>query len=210
MLRSAANLTGHFLFCAILFLLALTACKKGTPDISYLAPESVVLAFGNSITFGTGAEEGESYPARLEELIGRPVINAGVPGEVTSQGRVRLAEVLDQYHPALILICLGGNDMLRKMGDEQAADNIRAMVKTAKDSGVEVVLIGVPKPGLFPSAAHFYGKIADEFNIPFEGDALTDILSDGSLKSDPIHPNAEGYKKLAQAIAALLKKEGAI
>jgi len=96
------------------------------------------------------------------------------------------------------------------MGDERAADDIRGMVKMAKDRGVEVVLIGVPKPGLFPSTADFYADIAKEFNIPFEAEALTDILSNGSLKGDPIHPNAEGYDKLAHAIAALLKKEGAI
>jgi lysophospholipase L1-like esterase len=68
----------------------------------------------------------------------------------------------------------------------------------------------VPKPGLLPATADFYGEIAEEFDIPLEDEALTDILSEGSLKSDPIHPNADGYEKLAQAISALLKKAGAI
>jgi lysophospholipase L1-like esterase len=192
------------LLTACLFL-TLTACGGAPPALFPLGEDAVVLAFGNSLTFGTGADENESYPARLEQMIGRTVINSGVPGEVTGQGLTRLPEVLEEHQPALMILCHGGNDMLRKMDKRKAAANIGAMIQTAKDRGVDVILIGVPKPGLFPSSADFYGDIAKEFNIPYEEKALTDILSDGSLKSDPIHPNADGYNELARAIADLLR-----
>jgi lysophospholipase L1-like esterase len=73
-----------------------------------------------------------------------------------------------------------------------------------------VVLIAVPKPGLFPSAHPIYAEIAAELGVPIEQDALAQILTDNQLKSDPIHPNAQGYARLAERIADLLKKAKAL
>jgi lysophospholipase L1-like esterase len=75
---------------------------------------------------------------------------------------------------------------------------------------MDVVLVAVPKPGLFPSPPGFYADIAKEFGLPYEDAALKTILRDNELKSDLAHPNAKGYAKLAAAIAALLKKSGAV
>lgn len=84
------------------------------------------------------------------------------------------------------------------------------MVRLARAQGAEVVLIGVPKPGLLPSPAAFYADIAKELRLPYEETALKKILTDNALKSDLVHPNAAGYARLAQAVAALLKKTGAV
>jgi lysophospholipase L1-like esterase len=146
----------------------------------------------------------------LEKLIGRKVWGAGVPGEVSAAGLARLPSALDYYQPRLLILCHGGNDFLRKLGEAQAAENLRDMIRIATQRGVDVVLIGVPKPGLFPSPPDFYAEIAKEFRLPYEGAALKEILRDNELKSDIAHPNASGYAKLAAAVAALLKKRGAI
>ena len=196
--------------CSVLLLLLPTACSSGIPSISPLDNDAVVLAFGNSLTFGTGASTAESYPAVLQGLIHRKVINAGVPGEVTSQGLARLPEFLEKHQPALLILCHGGNDLLRRTGEKQAADNVRAMIRMAKKRGIDVVLIGVPKPGLSVSIAGFYEEIAREFDTPYEGHILADIMSTGSLKNDMIHPNSQGYAKLARSIASLLRKAKAI
>jgi lysophospholipase L1-like esterase len=196
--------------CYVLLILLPTACGNGVPSVSPLDSNAVVLAFGNSLTFGTGANTAESYPAVLEGLIHRKVINAGVPGEVTSQGLARLPEFLDKHQPALLILCHGGNDLLRRTGEKQAADNVRAMIRMANKRGIDVVLIGVPKPGLSVPVAGFYEEIAQEFDIPYEGGILADILSTGSLKNDMIHPNSRGYAELAQSIASLLRKAKAI
>jgi lysophospholipase L1-like esterase len=196
--------------CYVLLILLPTACGNGVPSVSPLDSNAVVLAFGNSLTFGTGANTAESYPAVLEGLIHRKVINAGVPGEVTSQGLARLPEFLDKHQPALLILCHGGNDLLRRTGEKQAADNVRAMIRMANKRGIDVVLIGVPKPGLSVPVAGFYEEIAREFDIPYEGEILADILSTGSLKNDMIHPNSRGYAELAQSIASLLRKAKAI
>jgi lysophospholipase L1-like esterase len=194
---------------ALLFFALLAACG-GQPKLPPLAPGAVVLAFGDSLTFGIGANTDESYPARLEALIGRKVVSAGVPGEASAEGLARLPSALEQSKPQLVILCHGGNDLLRKLDETQAASNIRAMVRLAKAQGAQVVLIGVPKPGLLPSPAGFYADIAKEFGLPYEETALKKILTDNALKSDLVHPNAAGYARLAQAVAALLKKTGAV
>ena len=194
----------------LLAAILLGACGAKTPTLPKLGADAVVLAFGDSITFGTGAGENQSYPAVLEGLIGRKVHGAGVPAEVSAAGLTRLPSALDYYKPQLLILCHGGNDFLRKLGKQQAAENLRAMVRTARDKGVAVMLIAVPEPGLMPSPPDFYGDIAKEFSIPYEDGALAKILRDNELKSDLIHPNAKGYARLAQAVAEVLRKSGAV
>ncbi len=196
--------------CCLLLAVALAGCGGGAPRLSKLPADAVVLAFGDSLTFGTGAQPETSYPAVLEQLIGRKVWSAGVPGEVSAAGLARLPSALDYYQPGLLILCHGGNDFLRKLGDAQAAENLRAMIRLARQRGIDVVLIAVPKPGLFPAPPDFYAGIAKEFSLHYEDAALTAILRDNELKSDLAHPNARGYAKLAEAIATLLKKNGAL
>ena len=205
--RSAKGRWIHLL--SLLALLLLAGCGDRQAALTPLPTDGVILAFGDSLTFGTGAPREVSYPSVLEELTGRKVIRSGVPGELTSGGLARLPAVLDTHQPALLILCHGGNDMLRRTGLEQMADNLRAMIALARDRGVQVVLVGVPKPGLFLSAAEIYGEIAAAAQIPIEAEALADILGDNGLKSDAIHPNATGYRRLAEALAALLREAGA-
>ena len=195
---------------ALALLVFLSACGGGQPKLPRLAPDAVVLAFGDSLTFGLGASPGESYPARLEALIGRKVVSSGVIGETSAGGLARLPAALDDAKPQLVILCEGGNDFLQKLDEAQAASNIRAMVRTARARGAQVVLVAVPKPGLLPSPADFYAAIAKEFGVAFEETALRKILTDNALKSDLVHPNAAGYARLAEAIAALLRKTGAV
>lgn len=195
---------------ALLLLALLTACSGSQPKLQRLAPDAVVLAFGDSLTFGVGANPGESYPARLEALIGRKVVSSGVPGETSAEGFARLPAALDDTKPQLVILCEGGNDFLRKLDEAQSADNLRAMIRLAKARGAQVMLIAVPKPGLLPTPADFYSAVAKEFSVPHEEAVLKKILTDNSLKSDLVHPNAAGYARLAEAIAALLRKTGAV
>jgi len=180
------------------------------PRLAPVGPNDVIVAFGDSLTYGTGAGEGEGYPAVLARLINRNVVPAGVPGEVTAGGLARLESVIEEHRPALMIVCLGGNDMLRKVADAEIRRNLGGIVKTLKERGIAVVLVGVPRPALITSAPEFYAEIAKEFGIPYEGKVVTSVLYSNETKSDPIHPNAKGYRRMAEAIAELLRKAGAI
>jgi lysophospholipase L1-like esterase len=105
---------------------------------------------------------------------------------------------------------MGGNDMLQKVDPATTEANLRTMVQLARDRGIGVVLIGVPKPELFGGVAEFYPKIAIDLGIPLEDQVLKDVLYDRDYKSDAIHPNAQGYRKVAEAMAKLLRRAGAV
>jgi len=197
------------LFLCIVASAILIACSSGIKS-PRLAGDAVILTYGDSLTFGTGSNPTESYPAVLARLVGRRVVNSGVPGEVTAEGLVRLPGVLESEKPALMILCHGGNDLIRRLDQRQTASNLRAMIRLARERGVAVVIIAVPSPGIALSPPSFYQEIAAETKIPIEEEALTKILSNGSLKSDYIHPNASGYRKLAESIAVLLKKIDAV
>lgn len=193
----------------IVSLLLLAACSK-IPQLPPLGADATILAFGDSLTYGTGAAETESYPAILARLTGRKVVNAGVPGEVSAGGAQRLPEILEREHPALLILCHGGNDLLGRQDQRLLGENMRVMLKMAREQGVPVLLIAVPTPDLILKPPVLYEDLASEFNIPIETKALLHILSKRSLKSDYIHPNADGYRQLAEALFKLLKKSGAL
>ena len=196
-------------FFALIVALILAGCSDD-PKLPRLAADDVIVAFGDSLTYGTGADTQAAYPAVLSTLVGHPIINAGEPGETTTEAIARLPQVLTQHHPKLVLLCLGGNDMLRQQPAATITENLRTLIRAIQASGASVVLIGVPEPKLFGSAPAFYADIADELKLPYEGEVFNEVLRNPSLKSDPIHANAQGYQLVAQRLAALLKSSGAL
>lgn len=198
------------LLLVLLLAICLAGCGGKTPRLDKLGTTDVIVAFGDSLTYGTGAKAEESYPAVLEQLIGRTVVRAGVPGEVTAGGLSRLPGVLDEHRPRLVIVCLGGNDMLRKGSPADIEANLREILKIIKARGADAVLVGVPAPGLITSAPKFYEKLAQEFGIPYESKIVTSVLYRPELKSDYIHPNAAGYRQMAEALAGLLRDAGAL
>lgn len=137
------------LITVLVLALLLAACER-VPALTRLAPGATVLAFGDSLTYGIGAngdgDGDQSYPTRLAGLTGLHVINAGVPGEISAAGLLRLPGLLHEHQPRLLILCHGGND----------------------------------------------------------------ILANAALKSDRIHPNAQGYQQLAKAVASMPTQAGVI
>lgn len=191
-------------------LLLLAGCGPDTPRLQPLAPGAKILAFGDSLTYGTGAGPGRDYPARLAQLTGHPVINAGVPGELSAAGRERLPRLLARHHPALLILLHGGNDLLRRRPPGELAANLRAMIETARAAGAQVVLLGVPQPSLTARVPGLYRRLAEEFMLPYDGGLLARLERDPALKADPVHLNAEGYRRLAAGVFDLLVAAGAL
>lgn len=198
--RSLAALVAVFL---------VVGCERA-PTLPKLGPDDVIVAFGDSLTFGTGASRETAYPAVLATLTGRTVVNAGVPGDTTASALQRLPAVLDQHRPRLVLLCLGGNDMLRKQPEADTENNLRRLVASIRASGAEVMLIAVPAPTLFGGPPAFYARVADDLKLPLEDDAFDAVLRDNRLKADPIHANAAGYRVVAEQLADFLDDAGAL
>lgn len=190
--------------------LLLAACGDSGPGMKPLSDDAVVLAFGDSLTEGYGASSNESYPARLASLSGLNVINAGISGEVSALGLKRLPGLLEKHAPDLVILCHGGNDFLRKKSMTELENNIREMIRLSREQGAEVIMLGVPKPGLFLSSYEAYERIANETGVVFIDDLIPEVLGDKSLKSDTVHPNSRGYLVMAEAIHAELQDRGAL
>jgi lysophospholipase L1-like esterase len=198
-------------FLVLILLLTVSACGSEQPTLEKLDAGDVIVAFGDSLTYGTGANpENESYPAVLAALSNHPVVNAGIPGEVSAEGLERLNKVMTTHQPALVLLCHGGNDLLRKLDEAQLRANLTAMIALIRSFGSQVVMLSVPKPGVFLKPAPLYAEIAEKLSVPIDNETLADIESDTALKSDPIHPNKVGYKQMAEAIYQLLQQQGAL
>ncbi len=197
-----------FIYLIILFL---SACDKPSPVFEKLSPDAVILAFGDSLTYGSGASQNLDYPAILSALSSHEIINAGIPGEISQNGLTRLPDLLDEYQPELMILIHGGNDMLRHIPQQQTSDNLKQMINEARLRNIKVVLLGVPEFNLFLlSSAEFYQQVADEQKVPIDLETLPNILSTNSLKSDAIHPNNEGYRLMAENIYNLLVESGAL
>ena len=199
--------TALITYCtSVLFLLI--ACGE-SPSLVPLGTDAKILAFGDSLTFGTGAKAPESYPAVLSQLSAREVIRSGVPGELSGAGLRRLPQVLAEHQPDLVILCHGGNDLLRKQSRAAAAQNIETMIRSIQDIGAQVILVGVPAPSLLLSDADFYEQVAEKTEVLYAEGIVSSILADAALKSDPAHPNAAGYRKFAQELFELMRSAGA-
>ena len=189
--------------------LALGGCADEQSRFAPIDKNSVIVAFGDSLTQGTGAKSTESYPAILAELSGHKVVNAGVAGEVSKKGLARLPEILSNHNPTLVILCHGGNDLLRKLGVEQLKENLVEMIRQIQERGAQVLLVGVPKPSLLLGPASVYQELENEHALVSELDIISTVLAKAGLKSDPVHPNAAGYRKIAEAIHKRLSDAGA-
>lgn len=166
---------------------------------------SAIIAFGDSLTDGTGAGRDVSYPAHLSALIGRPIVNAGVPGETTADGLRRLDRDVLSQDARIVLLCMGGNDMLRKQPMDAQFRNLREMVDRIQATGALVVLLGLDgNPFLFPGDyAERYEELAKETGCVLVPDILDGIVGNRTYAlDDNIHPNGEGYRKIAEKVHA--------
>ena len=191
-------------------LCTLVAACQDTAELPRLDDRAVIVCFGNSLTYGSGANKGRDYPNQLHQLTGLQVVNAGIPGELSHQGVRRLPLVLDKYQPDLIVLVHGGNDLLRKYPKQEIKANINRMIVMASERNVAIVMMGVPEPGLILDSAKLYAELAQLHNIPIDLETLPTVLGNKHLKADLIHPNDAGYAQIAKAIYLLLKLPGAI
>jgi lysophospholipase L1-like esterase len=165
-----------------------------------------VIAFGDSLTAGYGAQQGEDYPSKLSSLIGTTVINAGVSGDTTESALARLDNDVLTRGPRIVIVGLGGNDFLQGVPIATTERNLRSAVRAIHGAGAMVVILGFRFPTLGASYEKMYANVAGDERCLLIPDLLDGILSNPSLKSDEIHPNARGYQLMAERVAGPCKK----
>lgn len=201
-----------FLKAFVLSPIALAMACSDTVTATKLPKQSKVAALGDSLTVGYGAGRGQDYPSVLAQLTGWNISNMGVNGDTSAQVLSRLQAVIDES-PKLVLLSIGGNDVLRNIHPDKTTANIIAIIKNLQHKNIPVVLIAQPYLSmsvLFGQASDnpIYEQIADELTIPLLAKAWSKILSDERLKSDKIHANAEGYQQFARILFDYLKQLG--
>jgi acyl-CoA thioesterase-1 len=165
------------------------------------------VAFGDSITAGSGATSGHDYPTLLGARLGVPIMNAGVPGMTTAEGLDRVAEVF-ALDPKIVLLCLGGNDGLQQLPINDTVNNLSAIVARLQEHGAFVVLIGVRSASLIDKYHKPFKQLAGEKQTLFISDILDDVLGKPRLMADQIHPNDAGNEIIAARLEKELRRAG--
>lgn len=195
--------------------LALAACGRKNKHMpaAAVATGAAVLALGDSITAGVGAEPAAAYPAQLAALTGWQVINGGTSGDTAAQAAERLPALLAEHRPALVIASVGGNDFLRRLPASETEAALRRIVAASREASAQVLLVAVPQPSLADAAGlgladhPLYARLAEELQLPLHAAGWSRVLGDEKLRSDQIHANAAGYRAFAEGLVATLRAQ---
>lgn len=198
----------------ITWLTALVAACGGEKSHAVIPTNATVVILGDSLTYGTGADKGQDYASLLASNTGWNVINAGVPGNTSANGLERLPDLLSEHKVDLLIVELGGNDFLQHLPEADTAKNLKAILTQSKAKNIPTLLLAIP--AFSPIGAAFgnlsdhplYERLAQETHTPLIDDVFSDTLAKNSLKADPIHPNAEGYRMVEEGLRKALIKQG--
>jgi acyl-CoA hydrolase len=204
------KLARHTLLLFILAFLAACSASKEAP----IPHGATVLVLGDSLSSGHTLGPDQAWPRHLATESGWDIVNAGISGDTTAGGLARLPALLDQHRPAAVFLELGGNDMLRKVPQNETVNNLRQMIAAVRAAQARPVLVATPRPSVagavFSSLAdaEFYAELARQEKLPLVEEVISETLSEKEFKLDQLHPNAQGHAALARAMAKQLRKKG--
>ena len=187
--------------------------------IEVAGPEEHILAYGDSLFAGYGIGVENSYPTRLETALRQAgvnavVTNAAISGETSGAGAQRLAFTLDaqKTKPDLVLLELGGNDMLRAIPPAETRANFEAMLSELKQREIPVLLMGMRAPPNYGAEYQqafdaIYSDLAAQYDVPIIPFWLESIYQQpGLFQDDRIHPTEEGIDALVAATSEAVKQ----
>lgn len=166
-----------------------------------------IIAFGDSLIAGVGAEEGMTLPEQLGRKLGVSITNEGISGATTRDGVRTIDSVLTNYHPKLVIISLGGNDFLQKIPREETIRNLSRIIETIQKKKSMVLILGVRSGLISGGFDEEFEKLASQYKTLYVEDILSGIFGDTRYMSDAVHPNGLGYGLIADRIVKTLHKE---
>lgn len=196
------------------------ACAPGLLGTAAAAEPRRLLIVGDSLSAEYGLQRGTGWAALLQQRLdarqpGWQVVNASISGDTTAGGQSRLATLLQQHRPAVVVIELGGNDALRGLPLEMTRDNLRAMARAARQAGARVLLLGMQVPPNY-GARHaeqfrqLYAEVAKAEKaalLPFFLAGVADGANPTALfQADRIHPNEAAQPRMLENVWPELRR----
>jgi acyl-CoA thioesterase-1 len=196
------------LYLPLSALLLLLAGCNGAPPLTNVPPANqIICCFGDSLVAGKGAgDEANKYHSVLADLLGREVVAIGKSGATTADG-LNSCEKIESGDYGIIVVTLGGNDIMQRIDYNQTEKNLEGIFTKLQERGAVVAFTCVLSP-LSISRGKKYRQLCERTGVLFVPDILNGILADPSLRADEIHPNADGYRLVAERVAASLRTAG--
>jgi len=183
-------------FLIIILSIVLSGCAK--QEVKNLdAKGRCIVCFGDSITFGYGANPGEDYPTAIGKMTDLPVINSGVDGDTSFAALGRLEQDVLSKNPRLVIIEFCGNDFVKKIPKETTIKNLGEIIDRIQAQGIMVALIDISAGMFFKEYRDAFSILAQKKQAIFIPVVLNKIITNPAMKSDFFHPNARGYKVIA-------------
>jgi lysophospholipase L1-like esterase len=200
------SLTGPIAAGVVVVAVGLFLITGRSPQIANTPPPNTsICCFGDSLVEGVGADGAENtYPAQLATLLGKEVAVCAKSGDTTAQGLAKI-EHFDSKNYGIIVVTLGGNDIIKRVDWAETEKNLHTIFKELTGRGAVVVYTGVTGP-LNVSRNRLYKKICAEHGVLFVPEIMDGILGNMDLKSDEVHPNADGYALIAKRVATALRE----
>jgi acyl-CoA thioesterase-1 len=175
----------------------------------------LIVCFGDSLTAGYGADEGESYPDFLQKDLDAEgyhyrVVNEGISGNTTKDGLDRLAGVV-AMKPAVVVLEFGGNDGLRGFKTQITKNNLGTMIAALKKGGAKVVLAGITLPPDYgpdyvKAFTENYAQLGRQYEVPVLPFLLQDVYGvPGMMQADGIHATDQGNEVVAKNVVGLVE-----
>ncbi len=167
--------------------------------------EGSVICFGDSITEGYRLKKTSSYPYFLGLLLGETVINEGISGEISEKALLRIKKDVLDKNPRLVIVQFGGNDPYKKISHSATLANNDLIIEKIINAGAEAVLLIGESNMLQSKYLDGFREIAKRRNVLLIENSINEIIKDPTLRLDDVHPNARGYKIMAQHIYEALQ-----
>lgn len=201
-----------------IFSLFMVLCLSAFPASAADTQAKRIVALGDSLTAGYGLQAGQDFATQLQlalqaEKYNVKIDNAGVSGDTSAGGRSRLDwAVSGEPRPSLVIVALGGNDLLRGLDPQVTRDNLDAILKELQKRNLPVLLLGMKSP---TNLGPFYQKkfdaiypdLADEYDVPLYPFFLQDVAMNPALnQADGVHPNPQGVAVMVKNILPAVEK----
>jgi acyl-CoA thioesterase-1 len=182
-----------------------TMAVKTSDITNYPSKGTDIVAFGDSLVAGYGADDGRDFVSLLSNSINQPIINLGHDGDTTAEALARIHQ-LDKYKPKVVILLVGGNDYLQKKDMTQAFVNLGQIIEDLQKRGAVVVLVGVRVNYYIGNFDSQYEQLVKQYKVAYVPDAMDGILGNQKYMYDSVHPNNAGYQILADRILPVLKQ----